>query len=183
MSEQTPPERGVESRLASMERRLAEIQHELAPEAPERRAPPPPAAGPPPPAAGPPPPAAGPPPPAAGPPPPAAGPPPPAAGPPPRAPAPPAADDPELLGGLYVNLLASARRLVDGYEAALRELRGLAPPTEEVAVSAGPFESTSSLRDFERELAALPGVREVAVRGYQAGDRAILEVQLEPETT
>jgi hypothetical protein len=48
-----------------------------------------------------------------------------------------------------------------------------------VSVSAGPFSSTEALREFERALARIPEVREVNVSGYDATDRAILEVQIE----
>ena len=53
----------------------------------------------------------------------------------------------------------------------------------ELDVSAGPFESTDAVREFERELARLPGVREVMLRGYEAGNRAIIEVQLDGDTS
>lgn len=46
-------------------------------------------------------------------------------------------------------------------------------------MSAGPFSSTEALREFERALARIPEVREVNVSGYDATDRAILEVQIE----
>jgi hypothetical protein len=51
-----------------------------------------------------------------------------------------------------------------------------------MTVSAGPFMSIDAVRDFERALAALPGVIEVAVRGYDRGDRAIVDVQLGQDT-
>jgi hypothetical protein len=52
-----------------------------------------------------------------------------------------------------------------------------------VDVSAGPFPSLDALREFERAVAELPGVCEVTVRGYETGNRAILEVQLREETS
>ncbi len=59
-----------------------------------------------------------------------------------------------------------------------------APPRVVVVeVSAGPFQSMEALREFERAVSELPGVCEVAVRGYESGNRAILEVQLAPETS
>ena len=58
-----------------------------------------------------------------------------------------------------------------------------ASPSAAVEVSAGPFPSMDALREFEHAVAALPGVREVAVRGYESGNRAILEVQLGEETS
>ncbi len=57
------------------------------------------------------------------------------------------------------------------------------PPTAVVEVSAGPFPSMDALREFERAVLQLPGVRGVAVRGYETGNRAILEVQLDQETS
>ena len=48
----------------------------------------------------------------------------------------------------------------------------------QVTVSAGPFASTDAVRGFERTLAGMPGVGEVEVRGYEGGDRAIVDVQL-----
>jgi hypothetical protein len=56
------------------------------------------------------------------------------------------------------------------------------PPAAVVEMSAGPFPGMDALREFERAVAELPGVREVAVRGYETGNRAILEVQLDPDT-
>lgn len=57
---------------------------------------------------------------------------------------------------------------------------GSAPATSprQVTVSAGPFASTDAVRGFERTLAGMPGVGEVEVRGYEGGDRAIVDVQL-----
>jgi hypothetical protein len=52
-----------------------------------------------------------------------------------------------------------------------------------LTLTAGPFASTESLREFERTLAGLPGVRDVALRGYEPANRAILEVQLEEQTS
>jgi hypothetical protein len=51
-----------------------------------------------------------------------------------------------------------------------------------VTLAAGPFSSTAALHAFERELARIPGVREVTVRGYDGPDRAIVEVRLEGAT-
>jgi hypothetical protein len=48
----------------------------------------------------------------------------------------------------------------------------------EFTVSAGPFASTGALRAFEQTLSAIPGVREVTVRGYEGEDRAIVDVLL-----
>jgi hypothetical protein len=183
------PDPSFETRLESMERRLAELQQDLAPEAPPPAEPEPEPAHEPPPepiplrprSAG------------AGEwsrprPAPSAPETPAPAEPPERARAEPAPPQLELLGTLYSDLLGSVRRLLDGYEAALG---GLSHPAErrasgrapEVELTAGPFRDTAALREFERSLARLPGVREVTVRGYKPGNRAILEVQLEPKTS
>jgi hypothetical protein len=79
------------------------------------------------------------------------------------------------------------RELLDGYEVVLLELGQQPGPAAaavatELSVSAGPFPTTAALREFERSLASLPGVRDVAVRGYVGADRAILDVQLDPNT-
>jgi hypothetical protein len=178
MSEADP---SFETRLESMERRLADIQRELAPE-PEAKAQPEPAPAEPiplrprglewlglRPAPRP-------------------------AEPPssePRASVPPPAEpardsaELELLGTMYSDLLASVRRLLDGYETALRRLShsSAAPAADPIEVTAGPFRDTEALREFQRTLSRLPGVRDVALRGYRSGDRAIIEVQLEQETS
>ncbi|MHB1834708.1 MAG: hypothetical protein ACYCXW_07060 [Solirubrobacteraceae bacterium] len=48
------------------------------------------------------------------------------------------------------------------------------------AVSAGPFHSLGALSRFERALSQLPGVRDVRLREYEGGDRAVYEVMLDP---
>jgi hypothetical protein len=80
---------------------------------------------------------------------------------------------------LHEGLLSSMRVLLSAYEAAIARL-----PTSregssvrEFTVAAGPFASTESLRRFERTLAAIPDVREVAIRGYEGQDRAIVDVR------
>jgi hypothetical protein len=78
-------------------------------------------------------------------------------------------------------LLESFARIADdGPQAGL-----ISPTTPRVTrtgleVNAGPFTDTAALRQFERALAALDPVRRVTVRGYQGGDRAILDIELEP---
>jgi hypothetical protein len=47
-----------------------------------------------------------------------------------------------------------------------------------VALSAGPFAGTTALREFEQALAELPGVETVELRGYEADNRAIFDIQL-----
>jgi hypothetical protein len=80
---------------------------------------------------------------------------------------------------MHAKLLASMRELLDAYGLTLQRL----PPTKisggaEVALSAGPFTSTAAVRQFERDLTAMPVVREVTVRGYEGENRAMFDVQL-----
>jgi hypothetical protein len=70
-------------------------------------------------------------------------------------------------------LIAAGERLLETFE------RRAAGP-DVVTMSAGPFEGTDAVREFERTLAELPGVGCVAVRGYEGADRAILDVELQP---
>jgi hypothetical protein len=50
-----------------------------------------------------------------------------------------------------------------------------------VTLSAGPFASLEALHEFERAVSRIPDVRDVAVRGYEGTDRAIIEVRLHRE--
>ncbi|HET9104523.1 MAG TPA: hypothetical protein VFN55_14300 [Solirubrobacteraceae bacterium] len=52
-----------------------------------------------------------------------------------------------------------------------------------LTVAAGPFPSVDAVRAFERTLAALPGVDSAEVRGYESGDRAVVDVHLSPTTS
>jgi hypothetical protein len=113
--------------------------------------------------------------------------------PPVRPPVPPPAlpDTSELIAELreltlaQERLLAATRELLASYADALARAarapagaqRSAASPRE-LSVSAGPFLSTEALRDFERALGRLPEVSEVAVRGYEGEDRAIVDVHL-----
>jgi hypothetical protein len=119
----------------------------------------------------------------------------------------PSGPDPQLqaLSQLAARLVASMRELLDGYEQFLVRLP-LAPAlprpsatrpsatrpsatararasagreAPDVTVAAGPFASLDALRAFELAVSRLPGVRDVAVRGYEGADRAIIEVRLE----
>jgi hypothetical protein len=91
----------------------------------------------------------------------------------------PAGELPELRD----RLVESMQTLLGAYELSLARL---GVPAERpgpalvsaATVSAGPFASTGALADFERALAEIPGVREVAIRGFEEGDRAIVDVQL-----
>jgi hypothetical protein len=108
---------------------------------------------------------------------------------------PPPPSDPQIqaLTELSARLLASMRELLAGYERVLVRSSSRRPaprpapsrprPGPEdpnVTVAAGPFQSLEALREFEQAVSHLPGVREVAVQGYEGTDRAIIEVRLDP---
>jgi hypothetical protein len=105
--------------------------------------------------------------------------------------APPATEAPQLhvLTELSARLLACVRELLAGYERVLVPSARAQPParrpsrhrpdSRDVTLAAGPFASLEALREFERAVSHLPGVRDVAVRGYDGADRAIIEVQLD----
>jgi hypothetical protein len=109
-----------------------------------------------------------------------------------RVPAPPPATDArqlQALSELSARLLASIRELLAGYERVLVPVaspprsprrtarhRGESP---DVTLAAGPFASLEALREFEQAVSGLPGVRDVAIRGYEGSDRAIIEVRLD----
>ncbi|HEY2260214.1 MAG TPA: hypothetical protein VGH45_10905 [Solirubrobacteraceae bacterium] len=83
------------------------------------------------------------------------------------------------LAAAHQRVLESTQELLAAYERALTSLRPQdAQPVREFSVSAGPFHSTEALRGFEQTLAKIPAVRDVAVRGYEGGDRAIVDVHL-----
>ncbi|HTX08545.1 MAG TPA: hypothetical protein VME22_08030 [Solirubrobacteraceae bacterium] len=103
----------------------------------------------------------------------------------------------QALSQLAARLLASMRELIDGYEQFLVQIPSVSasaptrphpvtrqPPAPrrdgpDVTVAAGPFVSLDALRSFEHAVSRLPGVRDVAVRGYEGSDRAIIEVRLD----
>ncbi len=93
---------------------------------------------------------------------------------------PPPADTAELIAGLrqltevHERLLSSMQGLLTAYERTLAQL----PGPSSVSVSAGPLASTQALRAFAETLQRLPVVRDVEVRGYEGGDRAIVDVHL-----
>jgi hypothetical protein len=71
------------------------------------------------------------------------------------------------------------RELLAGYERALASASPRRPESAApVTLSAGPFASIEALHEFEEALSRIPGVRDVAVRGYEATDRAIIDVRL-----
>ena len=109
--------------------------------------------------------------------------------------APPPAATVQALTELSARLLASMRELLAGYEGVLvggsarPPVRRSAPSRARtrpddagVTLSAGPFASLEALHEFEQAVSRLPGVREVAVRGYEGTDRAIIDVRLDRPT-
>ncbi|HET6867220.1 MAG TPA: hypothetical protein VFH80_14970 [Solirubrobacteraceae bacterium] len=104
---------------------------------------------------------------------------------------PPPTEAPQLqaLTELSTRLLASIRELLAGYERVLvpsappppssRRAARHRPDSPDVTLAAGPFASLEALREFEQGVSLLPGVRDVAVRGYEGTDRAIIEVRLD----
>ncbi len=64
-----------------------------------------------------------------------------------------------------------------------RALAHLERHGREVTVKAGPFSSVEAVRAFERDLAGLPRVGAVEVRGYDGDDRALIDVQLNSPNT
>lgn len=92
-------------------------------------------------------------------------------------------DEIVALTDLHRRLLESGLDLLAAYEAILERLRESEPPASghslvEVTVTAGPFMSLDAVRAFEAAMSTLPGVIDVAVRGYERGNRAIVDVQL-----
>jgi hypothetical protein len=87
----------------------------------------------------------------------------------------PAPDPNAHLEAMCARLLAAMREMLAGYELALTHVVTRGPA---VTVAAGPFGSVALLERFEDALRALPDVSEVAVRGYEGRDRALLEVHL-----
>jgi hypothetical protein len=102
----------------------------------------------------------------------------------------------QALSQLAARLLAAMRELLDGYEQFMVQIPAVRPPAAaappaptpqqapprdvpDVTVAAGPFVSVDALRSFEHAVSGLPGVRDVAVRGYEGSDRAIIEVRLD----
>jgi hypothetical protein len=90
--------------------------------------------------------------------------------------------------GETAELIASLRQLTEVHERLLDSVRGLLTAYERtlaqlqepssVSVSAGPLASTQALRAFAETLERLPVVRDVEIRGYEGGDRVIVDVQL-----
>jgi hypothetical protein len=72
-------------------------------------------------------------------------------------------------------LLHSVRKLLRAHEPAA----GPDDPAR-LGLSVGPLHSPEQLRAFESVLVDLPAVDAVQLRGYEGGDRAVLDVQLRP---
>lgn len=98
-----------------------------------------------------------------------------AVAPPPPAPSP--AEEADRLITRLRGLVAEHERLLEETRDALANASG-APADPSVSLSAGPFTETAQLRGFAQAVMALPGVREVVVREYAGGDRAVIDVHL-----
>lgn len=48
-----------------------------------------------------------------------------------------------------------------------------------ITLSAGPFDAVEAIEEFQVTLAMVPGVSEVAFRGYEGSDRAIIDIELD----
>jgi hypothetical protein len=79
------------------------------------------------------------------------------------------------LAGSHERLLASMRELLRAYEQALAG--GPGDPSG-IGLTVGPLDSTEGLRAFEQAVAGLSAVEAVELRGYEGGDRAVLDVRL-----
>ncbi len=88
-------------------------------------------------------------------------------------------DELRALSDTHERLLMTTRELLASYEGAPAAPAG---GGDRVDISVGPLASTDALREFAQALGELAGVRAVDLRGYEGGDRAILEVQLEPRS-
>jgi hypothetical protein len=88
------------------------------------------------------------------------------------------ADAGELVSQLS-SLACEHERLLDSLRALAQPERRASPVAAPiVGLSVGPLASTEALRSFERALARLPGVAAVELRGFEGGDRALLDVHL-----
>lgn len=82
----------------------------------------------------------------------------------------------ELLTALQTSLLSSMATLLAEFQQTLAQMQE--PPSTRITVSAGPFTTIAAVHAFERDLARVPGVREVSLRGYEGDDRVVIDVQL-----
>ena len=94
----------------------------------------------------------------------------------PPPPAPSAAEEADRLITRLRGLVAEHERLLEDAREALAGAGPSAPAP--VSLSAGPFSETAQLRGFAQAVMALPGVREVVVREFAGGDRAVIDVHL-----
>ncbi len=90
-----------------------------------------------------------------------------------HAPPPPARATDAQLGHLG-RLLSSLHEVLAGIEELLATM---APGRHEATIAAGPFGTIEEVREFERRLSGVRGVRDVTVRGYEGAARAIIDVQ------
>jgi hypothetical protein len=75
----------------------------------------------------------------------------------------------------HERLLELHRELLSQYAEVLERRAG---ESATVALTAGPFATAGTVREFERALAALPGVSSVTVREYLGDDRVQVDVRL-----
>jgi hypothetical protein len=75
----------------------------------------------------------------------------------------------------HERLLELHRELLSQYAEVLERR---ADESATVAVTAGPFATAGTVREFERALASLPGVTAVTVREYLGDDRVQVDVRL-----
>ncbi len=82
-------------------------------------------------------------------------------------------------------LQASLGQLLEGYRGALLQSLAASAPrlagpsrADQFTLVAGPFVALEAVRAFERTLQELPGVEQVAIRGYEGADRAVVDVRL-----
>ncbi|HTU28012.1 MAG TPA: hypothetical protein VMF07_01435 [Solirubrobacteraceae bacterium] len=84
--------------------------------------------------------------------------------------------------GQLAELIEAHERLLELHRELLSQyaevLERRAEESATVSVTAGPFSTAGTVRDFERALAALPGVSAVTVREYLGDDRVQIDVRL-----
>jgi hypothetical protein len=82
----------------------------------------------------------------------------------------------ERLTVLQANLLSSMTEVLAQFQHTLAQMQQ--PASTNLTVCAGPFTTIAAVHAFERDLARLPGVREVSLRGYEGDDRVVIDVKL-----
>ncbi len=79
----------------------------------------------------------------------------------------------------HARLLASMGEVLACGERLLARAEAPTPADRsQVTVVAGPFSDLEAVRDFERTLGTLPNVASVQARGYEGGDRTVVNVHL-----